>query len=567
MSLSGSLQVGRSGLLTAQAALQVTGHNLANAATKGYHRQSVTLTPAGSSQLHHNAFLGRGVQLQAITRQIDEALESRLRGAIGDEAFSMTRQDLLAQIEAIHNEFSDRDLSTRLQSFFNAWSQLANNPQDLSLRSLVIEEGATLGDFLQTMRGDLASMRSRVEDSARDTTRQVNSLLTQIEGLNQRISISGGGSSTGAAGLKDHRDALLADLAQYLDISTVAQDNGMTDVFVGSIPIVLNGKSRGVELRTESDGDQLRIDLVAGSEKSPLQLTGGRLAALVDFRQQDMVGAIDAIDTFTHQLIWEVNRVHSQGQGLQPFASVTGATQVLDPAAALSDPDAGLHFLPQHGSFKLHVTQKSTGQMVTSTINVDLDGIGADTSLADLVAAIDAVGNVTASITTDGRLRIAGDGNDFEVSFSEDSSGVLAALGVNTFFTGRRANDIAVNPVVIGQPRLLAAATNHVPGDNTAALAMSALRDQPIESLGGLSLRGFWNRHVEEIAIRTAQARQQAEADTIVRENLDEQQQQISGVNPDEEAINLLQYQRAYQASARFISVVDELMATLINMV
>src|SRR5690606_34815375 len=110
-------------------------------------------------------------------------------------------------------------------------------------------------------------------------------LLAQIEELNRRISISGGFSSAGAAGLKDQRDALLGELGQYLDISTVTHENGVADVFVGSTPIVLNGRSRGVELRTQTVNGELEIELVAGPEQSPLDISGGRLGALVGFRQ------------------------------------------------------------------------------------------------------------------------------------------------------------------------------------------------------------------------------------------------------------------------------------------
>ena len=572
MGLSGALQVGRSGLLTSQAALQVTGHNLANVGTQGYHRQTVSLAPAGSSRIGNDAFVGRGVQLQAITRQINEALEARLRGSIADQSGSLAQHELLSQIESLQNELSGADLSTQLGAFFNSWSQLANNPQDLSLRTLVMEEGANLANFVQTLRGDLAAMRGQIDKSAKDAAAEVDNLLSQIEQVNGRIALAGGhggSSGTAAAGLMDQRDALLSQLSQYLDISTVTQESGVTDVFVGSLPIILNGKSRGVELRTQTVDGDLQIDLVIGDDKSPLDLSSGRLGAMVSFRKGEMQAAMDTLDQFASELIWQVNRVHSSGQGLDGMSQITGSYQVLDDTLALNDPAAGLDFAPSHGSFQIHVTQKSTGQRVTSTINVDLDGInpGSDTTLAGLVADLDAVGNVTATITSDGRLQIAADGQDFEIGFSDDSSGALAALGVNTFFTGGDAYDIAVNPVIQQQPRLLAASGNHLPGDNGNALALAALRDQPFDSLQGLSLSGFWNRHIEDYAIRTSQAKQKVDADTIVRENLEQQQQQLSGVNPDEEAVNLIQYQRAYQASARFISSVDELMATLINMV
>jgi flagellar hook-associated protein 1 FlgK len=239
---------------------------------------------------------------------------------------------------------------------------------------------------------------------------------------------------------------------------------------------------------------------------------------------------------------------------------------VADVTAALNAEEAELDFEPGHGSFSIHVTQQSTGQRVTESISVDLDGIdaGNDTTLTSLAAAIDAVENVSASVTSDGRLRITADGNDFKVSFSDDSSGVLASLGINTFFVGRRATDIEVNEVVAARPTLIAAGQGHVLGDNRNALALVGLRSESLDELSGFSLTEYWGRHVEDFAIRLSQAKQSVEADTVVRENLQAQQQSISGVNPDEETINLIQYQRAYQASARFLSVVDEMMQTLL---
>lgn len=569
MGLSGSLQVGRSGLLTSQAALQVTGNNLANVSTRGYHRQTIDLSPAGSTRLHTDAYLGRGVQLDAITREVDEALEARLRTAIADESFTNTRHELLAQVEALQNELTDTDISSKLGKFFDAWSNLANNPQDASLRTLVIEEGATLADTVRTMRGDLSNLRGQVDQQAKDAARNVDDLLSRIEDLNERIAVGGGAASSGSAGLKDERDALLQELGEYLGISTVAHPNGVVDVFVGSLPIVLNGRSRGVELTSEVEGGDLQIELRIKDDRSPLDLTGGKLASMIKFRKDDLQGAMDTLDTFAAQLITQVNRVHSQGQGLKGSTSIVGATQVLDSTLPLTDPDAGLDFPPGHGSFQVHVTQKSTGQRVTSTVSVDADGIDPanDTSLDDLIASLGGVANVTATRTADGRLRIASTSQDFEISFSDDTSGALASLGINTYFTGKDAGDIDINARIKSDASLLAAAQGHLPGDNRNTLAMVALRDKGVSELGGQSLTGFWGKHVETLAIQTSQAQQAFKADQIVRENLEEQQQQVSGVNADEEAINLMQFQRSYQASARFISVVDELMSTLLNMV
>ena len=133
-----------------------------------------------------------------------------------------------------------------------------------------------------------------------------------------------------------------------------------------------------------------------------------------------------------------------------------------------------------------------------------------------------------------------------------------------SYFAGEDASDIQVNDLLTTSVRLLAAARNHDQGDNSNALAMADLRTDPIASLNGLSLAEVWGRHVEDYAIRLGQTRAGLDANTIVRGNLETQQQQTSGVSADEEAINLLTFQRTYQGSARFLQVVDELIDTLL---
>ena len=566
MSLGGSLQIGRSGLLTSQAALDTVGHNLANLATRGYHRQSVSLSPSDSQRISQNVAVGRGVQIDAITRQVDEALQGRLRTAIAEEAGASQHEELLRRLEAIEHEFSDADLTTQLGRFFDAWNQLADNPQDSSLRSLVTRQGQQLADFVQDLRQQMVGLRRQSEEAASAAARQVNELMEDIADLNRKIAVHEGGGG-GTAGLRDQRDRALNELAEYLDISTVTQSNGQVDVYVGSEPLVLNGKSRGVELLRENVDGQTVQRLVVADDGTQLNATAGKLGALVSFRENDMAEAIDTLDRFAHELIWHVNRQHSQGQGLALRESITAEHRVADTDVPLNDPAAGLAFVPEHGSFRLHVTQESTGERKTHIIDIDLDGIDSDsdTTLHSLAGTIDAIANVTASVTADGRLEIATADSDHKLSFSEDTSGVLAALGMNSYFTGHDANDIAVRNELARTPGLLAAAQDHTAGDNTNAAAIAQLRHESSDDIAGLSLSEYWNRHVEEYGARLAAASERVVASGTVRQSLEQQQQSVSGVNVDEEAIDLIRYQRAYQASARFLSVVDEMMKTLLQ--
>jgi len=568
MALGSLLTIGRSGLLTSRSAIEVTGNNLANQATPGYHRQEIVLAPSRAQEIQQGQFIGRGVQISDVLRRVDQALEGRLRNSISDQSASQGQQEVLARIEAIQAEFSDIDISTALSNFFNAWSELANKPQDFAVRTMLLQQGESLTRLLQNSRSGLVDLRTQVDNNIDAGVANMDSLLDRIAQVDKQIVAADGGAG-GATGLRDQRDALLAELSESVDISVNEHPSGSIDVFVGSIPVVLNGTNRGVEIKRTSVGDDLKIDVALKADGSILQMQSGRIGALVEARESDVNQTIETLDSFIGEMIWQVNRLHSQGQGLSPANSVTGTYKVDDTSAALNHADAGLEFTPGHGSFELNVTQASTGQRNSTTINIDLDNVDPanNTSLDDLVAAINGAANVNASITADGRLKIDGATGDFEVSFSDDTSGVLAALGVNTFFTGHDGLDVGVNAVLGANPERIAAGLNHEPGDNSNALAIAKLRDTGVNSLGGLTLTEHWNRHIEDVAARLGQVSNKVEADTVVRESLAAQRQSFSGVNADEEAINLLNFQRAFQASARFLNVVDEMFETMLSIV
>ena len=152
-----------------------------------------------------------------------------------------------------------------------------------------------------------------------------------------------------------------------------------------------------------------------------------------------------------------------------------------------------------------------------------------------------------------------------EISFSQDSSGTLAALGINSFFTGRDASDIALNAAIKDRPQLLAAAKNGEKGDNQTALAIAALESKAVAALNGASLKESYQNSVNGVATQASAARSNAEATRVVKETLEAQRESLSGVSLDEEAINLMRQQRAFQGAARVIAAVDEMMQTLLS--
>lgn len=577
MSLSTSFQIGRSALTASQLALQVTGNNLANAATPGYSRQVAYLTPAGGVVGSSGLLIGQGVVVREVQRQVDIALQSRLQDSISRQSAAAANHELLSQVEAILNELSGSDLSSQLSEFFSAFSELANNPAATEPRALVVEQGATLSSFVRSLRSDLLSTRSELDRQADATAAAANGILSEIAGLNRTISTAEGGQQQNANDLRDRRDRLVEELSTLFEVTTIEQPGGGIDVLVGSTPVVLGSTSRGVELEVRAEGGDTAIRLKVKATGETLNTSSGRLGALIADRQGAIQQTIDELDEVAANLIWQVNRLHSSGRPAEPLRDTTGWLRVPvgDRSVALNDPAnatlSGLPFRPGNGSFTVVVTDPS-GQSTSTEIDIDLDGIdaagapgfGDDTTLDDVVAALDAIPNLNAEITSTGQIRLYTN-QGFEVSFGDDTSGFLAAFGINTYFSGTDATDIGVRQELRDNPQLLASGVER--GTNESALAIAKLRDAGVQALGGRSLTQAWLQTVERVAVETSGAATRADATLLVRQSLESQRASVSGVDVDEESLNMLMFQRQYQGAARFIAAVDEVLQTLISLV
>lgn len=576
MGLTSSLLIGQSALTASQIALQVTGNNIANVSTPGFHRQRVELAHNRGEQVRTGTFIGRGVGVQDVRRQIDPAVQARLRSSISQEQGAQIDQSVLSQVEALLNELSDTDLSSQLSRFFHAFSELANNPGAAVSRQSAVEQGAQLAGAIRSLRTGLIDQRTQVEQQIKFNVGRADALLTQIAQTNQSIVDSGGG---GDAALKDQRDRLIAELSQILDVSVIEHANGAADILVGSSPVLLGTRSRGLELRVQSPPGSTAVtyDVIIKASGEAAAIESGRLGALLAQRTGAVQATIDELDTLASGLIFEVNRIHSQGRPLKRITDMTGGLQVAsaDQALALNDPAnstfASLPFRARNGSFEVVITDQN-GAKSRQTIRVDLDGITAagapgtadDTSLQDLVAALNTVPNLTASITPSGALRVT-TAAGYDVSFENDSSGVLAVLGMNSYFTGTTGADIAVREDLRTDSRGLTVGLSD--GTNEAALAVAALKDKGADFFGGETITDAWLKTVEKTGVQNAAAAGRALALGTVRQSLEAQEAAISGVSLDEESINLINYQQQYQGAARFVGVINDLTQVLLNLV
>lgn len=576
MSLTAAFQIGNSALTASQLAIQVAGNNLANAATPGYARQIAFLTPA-RTDMGGRISIGTGVNVLDVRRQVNEAIQARLYGGVSAEAAAAQQHHILSQIESVLGELGNHDLSSELSRFFNSWSERANLIQS---SAVVVQQGERLADFIRRLRSDLMDQRAQIDRQLGVAVEQADGLLNQIADLNQAIS-EAEGTGGHANALRDQRDQLIVQLSQFMDVTAVEQPNGATDILIGSTPVVLGGRSRGVQLERRTENGELVVTVNVKDDGQPLNVRAGQIGALVSERTAAIDGVVGKLDALASQLIFEVNRLHSTGRNASGLISATATLSVPAPdrSLALNDPAnvtlSALPFRATSGGFTIQVTDP-TGNVQSVRIDIDLDGrtsggtpgYGDDTSLDDIIAALNAVSGVSAQVNASGRLEITADPN-FSFSFTDDTSGVLAVLGVNAYFTGKSAVDIGIRADLKTNPGLLSTGRleNGQFVENGTALAIAGLQDKALPALGGQSLRAHWTETVQRLGVATDAAAGRYQAAVVVRESLEAQRASVSGVSVDEESINLMMFQRQYQGAARFISIVDEMTQTLISLV
>ncbi|ADU62129.1 MAG: flagellar hook-associated protein FlgK [Pseudodesulfovibrio sp.] len=322
----------------------------------------------------------------------------------------------------------------------------------------------------------------------------------------------------------------------------------------------------------KSDGSLVNITPMTDSSGTAVngRTSGGSLAGLFNVRDDVVTPTLDSLNDLSESIIWEVNAVHSTGAGLDHHETLTGSYTVEDSGALLSN--SGLHFADNvtAGDFSL-VTYDSDGNVSTSAI-ISFDP--ATDSLDDLMAEINTAfgGELTASINASGQFVLSA-GSDTGFEIASDSTGLMAALGVNTFFSGIDADTIAIaSAVAEDTSRINAGAVGSdglvSSGNNDIATLLAALSDSKV-GVGdkNTSLTSYLASLVAGVGAAASSAELKL---TYAQTSVDyyyQQQASASEVNVDEELINLLKYQQAFKAAAEIMTVTRTMMDTVLDIV
>ncbi len=656
--MSSDLQIGLSGILASQRAMLVAGHNISNANTKGYSRQTASFVTRPSVATSAGT-LGQGVDLSKIARQTDAYINSRLRENTSSLGSASVKSQYLRELETVFNETSDFSLNNAMSSFFKGINDLSQNPELMGTRSTLLEQSNTLTDTFHRLSDELSQMKTFIYQGAQNKVSDVNELTAGIADVNDQIS---GLNVKGiqANDLLDKRESLLQDLSKLINFTTINQKDGTVDVMAAGGSLVLGRKSMDLAYEVDSLGN---LNITDTGKMTKFIFKNGELKGLQNLYNTTLVNYKSKLDTLATSLIKEVNKVHSEGVGLSGgFTSVRSSNAVSSTTTALGS--AGLPYAPTKGDLYITVINTATGAVTKNKVysNVDV----ATKTLAGVVSDINATtsgsaGNITA-YTVDNKLKInaasgykfnfsyaldpnpgslgtstatafgsysgqsndvytfkalgtgtigttsglqvevkdssgavvatldvgstytagntinvangvslslasgaitAGNSFNLDVIKDSDSTNLLGALGVNSYFTGTSASNIAVTKEVSEDVSLIAASTGEI-GDNTNALRLAALQDDT-GTTNGTTFADYLHQTASALGEEVSNANKSEDTFNALDTSLGNRRNEVSGVSIDEELVNLVRYQQAYQASSKYISIANQLTEKLLN--
>jgi flagellar hook-associated protein 1 FlgK len=559
--LLGLVNLGARSLNAAQFAQATAGNNAANVATPGYSRRRARITE-GPTISTPSAVVGTGVRIVGLSRLRETLLDNQWRLDSNDLQFATAQARILEQVGAIFTPAEDNALINSLNQLFTAFGDVAVRPEDGAARRVLLAQGQSFVDALRLAQSKLLNIEADTVATIRDRMTEANEAAHRLAQLNVNLR-----ANRDDPALRDERDRLIDRLAELIGVRATEQNDGTVQVVVEGtgIQLVDGPRSATIALTGTPTGGSVSI----GVDGVALAAAGGEMGGLVAVRNSTTDGlpyALSALDSLASDVITAVNRIHASGSGLSLRQSVTGSVTVSNPGVPLNG--AGLVPTPAAGNLTLGVFD-STGAFVSvGTVAVD----PATMSLTALAAAIDALPNVDASVTG-GRLTIGATSGTNRIVLGPDSSDSLVALGVNGFFTGATAGSIGMSAPLVADPLLIAAAQADLiagvvsPGDGRNAQALAALGRAAILAGNSQTAAEFLGAVGGVVGTATRSASSRAQTLDVVVRAAENQRLSIAGVNLDEELADMVRFQHAYEASARFIKTIDEMIVTLLEVV
>jgi len=663
MGASPLMSLGLRAMSASYAAMQATGHNIANASVEGYSRQQAELATA-KGQYTGAGFLGKGVDVKTVSRAHDEFLSRAATTAKALSSMDATRLERLKQVEQVFPT-GENGIGYTIGSFLNAMVDLASRPGDTATRQVVLARADDLATRFNSAASQFDTIQAGVTEDLRTTVADVNGLADSIAKINNQIAAAQGLGQP-PNDLLDERDRLIGKLSEHVQVTTVSADDGTTAVFIaGGQRLVLGATASKMQVTLDPmDPSRSALALVEGSTKRVIDensLGGGSIAGLLKFQNTDLVDARNLIGQLATSIGGAINEQQMLGVNLQePAGSVAskplfalGSAQALPASSNQRDATTGAYLSSvtltitdpsavQAADYELRadpggaagvyqLTRKSSPQVVQSVSSGDVvDGMRIDVGSPapastdrfllqpvgraasgmtrllqdprDLAAASPLVATAAAANTgsavvssltmlttppqpsANATITFTSDSGDYTWQLLDSSNAVLSS-GTGTWTAGEAipAPPDDINGFALqlsGVPRsgdvidVQPTPSAYMSANNGNALAMAALRDatlvgQTLQSdgtlSGGVTATDAYASAMADVGVRVQSADASATISASVSTQAEQAVSEVSGVNLDEEAARLIQYQQSYQAAAKVLQIAQSIFQTLLE--
>ena len=613
------IELGKRSIMANTDAITTAGHNISNANTEGYSRQRVQikefdpLYKPDLTRAERPGQIGPGVDVMSIERIRDTLLDKRIVAQANQESYWDTRSKYYMMLEQIYNEPYDVSIRSNMDKFWESWQELSVNPESKAARQAVVTRGETLTDSINERWTALNGVATIINGDIDATVKQVNDLTAQIAALNGEI-VRSRAMGDNPNDLLDRRDLLVDKLSALIDISTDDRDPDEFMIHTGGEIIVQGSVRRGIELVPRYDDTGYNKVIWSDTQEDAF-FRGGTLAALIELRDVDIRQEMQDLNEMTLNFADLVNDVHRNAVGANKVTGIDFFVQhsFVENTNGNYDRDGDgvldtSYIFRFTGTNKLDL-QQQVGIEGTITLsgksgNVEIQYYHTDTVETVIARINDSQSEVKAYLDRDNHLVLKAtasenmDNPDFVIRHVEDSgyflagySGLLNGTGAANAYDFNQADSVnalvqgaqfAVSPVYNPaayisvnsevQKDVMSVAAGYkdasgstAVGDGRAAVEIASIRNTSIMVGSMRTFDDYFADSVTKVGLKGQQAETNLLSQNAIMDDLRNTRDSISGVNIDEELAEIMKFQHGYNAAAKFITVWDSLIDTVIN--
>ena len=621
-----AIELGKRSLMTHSQAIHTSGHNISNADTEGYSRQRVevkTFDPLyrpDLSRAETPGQIGQGSTVESINRVRDEMLDQRIVAQSNQESYWDTRSHYYTMIEQVYNEPDEVSVRTTMDKFWESWQELSLNPESTANRQAVVTRGQSLINSIRNRDAALTGIGNLLNSDIETNVKQLNDYANQIAKLNTEI-VRSRAMGDNPNDLLDRRDAVVEKLSKIANITTDQRDPDEFMVHIEGKVLVQGNVARNFEVAPVLDNYGYS-QIIWQDTKELAVVKGGSLGALIELRDVDVRHEIQSLNTMTMNFADLVNDVHRNAVGANNVTGLDFFIQRPFVENTVGNYDSnGDGIEDKSYIFRLTGTNNLNpqeqvgieGVMTLSgpTGNVNVAYYPTDT-VEDVINRInDSNGEVKAYLDRNSNLVLKATtaediyNPDFVIRHVEDSghflagySGILAAQGEQGAFDYNQPDAVnalvgvgtqapktaqfAVSPVenpstyvqinerITNDVMNVATAfADHsetaLNGDGRAAVEIAAIRNTKVMIGHERTFDDYFADSVTHVGLMGEQAETNLLSQNAVMDDLRSLRDSISGVNIDEELADIMKFQHGYNAAAKFVTVIDSMLDTVIN--